>query len=369
MGRVLAEVIVPPRMRADHARGLQRFLVTGEGPVIGKRIELSAVRRDGAEFPIELSISRVGSGKTPTFVGFIRDISERKRVERKRVERMRVAALGADVGMALTTGKTLRATLHRCCEDIVRNLDAAFVRIWTVDAGTRVLELQASAGLQVIIDEARAKIPIGKLLIGRIAEDLRPYVSNDVTNDPNVSNPEWARREGLTSFAGHPLVVDGKVVGVMAIFARDALSDVALAGLAAIADAIALRVRAKLAEREKASLEEQLRQAQKVEAAGRLAGGIAHDFNNVLSVVLSYAELVISDLKPGDPVRADVEEIHRAGERAASLTRQLLMFSRQQVIAPKVLELNELLAGMDKMLRRMVGEDVAFACVARTCRG
>ena len=369
MGRVLAEVIVPPRMRADHARGLQRFLATGEGPVIGKRIELSAVRRDGAEFPMELSISRVGSGKTPTFVRFIRDISERKRVERVFVERMRVAALGADVGMALSTGETLGATLHRCCEGIVRNLDTTVARIWTLNTKTRVLELQASAGLHVRIDEAQAKIPIGSLLIGRIAEDRRPYVSNDVTNDPQVSDPEWAHREGLTSFAGHPLVADGNVVGVMAIFARDAFSDVALAGLAAIADAIALRVRGRLAEQEKAALEEQLRQAQKMEAVGRLAGGIAHDFNNVLSVVLSYAELIISDLSPGDPVRADVEEIHRAGERAAALTLQLLMFSRQQVIAPKVLDLNELLAGMDKMLRRVVGESVVLTCVAGTSLG
>jgi PAS domain S-box-containing protein len=105
-------------------------------------------------------------------------------------------------------------------------------------------------------------------------------------------------------------------------------------------------------------LEEQLRQSQKMDAIGRLAGGIAHDFNNVLSVILSYSDMMLIDLKPGDPMRSDVEEIRTAGKRAADLTRQLLMFSRQQVVAPKVLELNELLAGMDKMLQRILGADV-----------
>jgi PAS domain S-box-containing protein len=106
--------------------------------------------------------------------------------------------------------------------------------------------------------------------------------------------------------------------------------------------------------------EEQLRQAQKMEAVGRLAGGVAHDFNNVLSVILSYADFILSDLKPSDPLCSDLGEISKAATRAAGLTRQLLMFSRQQVFEPKVIDLHEALTGMDKMIQRILGEDVAF---------
>ncbi len=109
--------------------------------------------------------------------------------------------------------------------------------------------------------------------------------------------------------------------------------------------------------------EEQLRQSQKMEATGRLAGGIAHDFNNLLSVILSYSAMLISDLPPDSQVRADVEEIRRAGERAAKLTRQLLAFSRQQVLAPAIVDLNEIITGMDKMLGRIIGEDVELRIV------
>ena len=114
---------------------------------------------------------------------------------------------------------------------------------------------------------------------------------------------------------------------------------------------------------ERRKLEQRLLQSQRLEAVGRLAGGIAHDFNNLLTVINGYSELLLDRMKEESPLRKEVEEIKRSGERAATLTRQLLAFSRQQVMQPKVLDLNEAVFHMDMMLRRLIGEDVEFRTV------
>jgi two-component system cell cycle sensor histidine kinase/response regulator CckA len=116
-------------------------------------------------------------------------------------------------------------------------------------------------------------------------------------------------------------------------------------------------------------LEEQFRQAQKMEAVGRLAGGVAHDFNNLLSVIIGYSASLLEDLEAGDPMRADIEEVRRAGERATDLTRQLLAFSRQQMLQPKVVELSRVMLGMETMLRRLLGEDIDLSLLTERSAG
>jgi PAS domain S-box-containing protein len=125
----------------------------------------------------------------------------------------------------------------------------------------------------------------------------------------------------------------------------------------------------KRIEEERRNLQSQLFQSQKVESIGRLAGGIAHDFNNLLTAILGYSALIVAGLREGDPLRNDVEEIMKAGSRAAALTRQLLAFSRKQVLSPVTLDLNSVVTGMERLLGRLIGEDVALATVLAPALG
>ena len=132
----------------------------------------------------------------------------------------------------------------------MHHLDAAFARIWTHNEREKVLELQASAGMYTHIDGPHGRVPVGKFKIGLIAEERKPHLTNSVIGDPRVPEQEWARREGLVAFAGYPLIIGDRVVGVMAMFARHSLSQATLDAMASIADGVALGIERKQAEAE-----------------------------------------------------------------------------------------------------------------------
>jgi PAS domain S-box-containing protein len=171
---------------------------------------------------------------------------ERNRVEKDLDERAMLAELSADIGYALAKQEDLRGILHACTEAMVRHLDVAFARIWVLNVDENVLELQASAGMYTRIDGTHSRVPVGKFKIGRIAEERKPHITNAVIGDPRVHDQEWAKREGMVAFAGHPLTIEDKLIGVMAMFSRNPLSDVTLKALASISNEIAIGIERKL---------------------------------------------------------------------------------------------------------------------------
>ena len=188
--------------------------------------------------------------------GIATDITAMKRAEDLQARRARQAALRADIHSAFSSGteNALRTMLQRSAEAVVRHLDAAFARIWTIDDQQNVLELQASAGLYTRLDGEHARVPVGKLKIGLIAQQRKPHLTNDILNDEHISNPGWAKQQRMVSFAGYPLVVEGRLIGVLAMFARKFLGQDTIEALEVVADTVAQGIERKRAEEKLARL-------------------------------------------------------------------------------------------------------------------
>jgi len=167
------------------------------------------------------------------------DVTVRREAEAQLARQAAHSKLRADVSDALAVSDTLRAILQRCCQSAVDRLGVSFARIWLHNPDERMLELSASAGLYTHIDGGHARVPVGKFKIGLIAEEKLAHLTNDVQSDPRVGNPEWAKQEGMVSFAGYPLLADGDVIGVFAMFGKERLAFDILVALGSISDAIA----------------------------------------------------------------------------------------------------------------------------------
>jgi PAS domain S-box-containing protein len=281
------------------------LLAAGHDIVAERRLR----RSDGTEIMVEVSVTRLRDGRIQ---GILRNITERKRAEsalRESEERYHALVEGVrDIVFALGHDGT------------VTSLNAAFERItgWPAEEwiGRPFEQLVHPEDLSLLFE-----------FVDRAVRGVtRP-----------VSQLRVRTRKGdycVGEFAATPQFREGRLVGVLGI-ARD------------ITDRL--------------SLEQQLRQAQKMEAVGQLAAGVAHDFNNILTAITGYAQLLLEDLGAKDPHRQDVDEIRKAADRAAGLTRQLLAFSRQQVLQPTVLDLNILVSETEAMLARLLGEDIRLA--------
>ncbi len=186
-------------------------------------------------------------------VGTIRDLTQQKRVEAQLAEKVSLAAFHVEINTAITQGQTLQPILQRCTDALVKHVNATFARIWTLNTQENVLELQASSGIYTHINGPHRRVPVGMFKIGLIAQERQPHLTNKVIGDPRVSNQEWAKQEGMIAFAGYPLILDGNLIGVIAMFSRQTLTQSTLDALQLVANDISLgikRIQAELALKE-----------------------------------------------------------------------------------------------------------------------
>jgi PAS domain S-box-containing protein len=296
--------LMPPALADRHRAGFARYLGTGEKGMSWEGVQVPAIHSSGRELTVEISFGEFGASGRRLFTGVIRDVTDRRRAEielKRAQERLR---------MVVSKSPLVLFTIDR---------DGVF----TLSEGRGLEQLGLSPNE----------------LVGRSAYEVYRDAPQIVANLKRA-------------LAGEEFV-DGVEVGPLAFDTcytplRDEAGDVV--GVIGVATDVTERRR----------LENQLLQSQKMEAVGRLAGGIAHDFNNLLTTVLGYSTLLLQHPRPGQEPDKRILEIKRAAERGAGLTRQLLAFSRKQVIQPQINDLNQVVAEMEEMLRRLIGEDIEF---------
>ncbi|HEX8296109.1 MAG TPA: PAS domain S-box protein, partial [Chthoniobacteraceae bacterium] len=301
----VSELIFPHLQHGGEPPGLALYKITNVG-TSGLRRELVATRADGSELPVEMAISRIIIGGKPMFTAYLRDITERKEAERLTSELALVVENSNDAIIACT-------------------LDG-FIRSWNLGA-ERIFGYSAE---EAIGHGFHMLIPPDRL-------DEFPQTLTAVKRGDSLANYETQRlrRDGRKISVS---LTDSPIRGVSGI----------ITGLSSIARDITERKR----------LEEELLQSQKMDAVGRLAGGIAHDFNNILTAILGYSDLIIGQIDERQWMYKHLFEIRKAADFAASLTHQLLAFSRRQPLFLRVFSVNDSVRNMEKMLRRVIGEDI-----------
>jgi len=252
LGELASYDITHPEDRVRYAETTRRMLA---GEINDYIIEKRCLRKDGNAVWVRKSVSLAHDAecKPSGIITLTEDITVRKQAEEALASKARLIALGAEVGIALTRIQDLREALQSCVESVVRHVDAALARIWILDDAEPDLQLQAGAGMYTHPSGA-GRVPLGALEIGIIARKRQPLLTNNAVEDPRIGNPEWVSEEGIVAFAGYPLIVENRLVGVAATFARRPLDEDALNALEAIANSIAIGIERKKTEQAREEL-------------------------------------------------------------------------------------------------------------------
>ena len=319
----------------DDKQFAQDTFVTANEKRTTFRVEYRLRRRDGSyAWAIDSAQPRFSeSGDFLGYVGSVIDITERKKSEEALLERAKLATLYGDIGNALVQSDSLPNLLNRCTEILVGHLDVAFARIWTLEENEKVLELSASSGMYTHLDGLYSRVPVGELRIGRIAQEGKPHLTNDVIHDPCISDLECAEREGLQAFAGYPLIVEDRLVGVLALFSKHPMSGLTLEAMETVSKGIASGIERKQTEdkrRRLLSSEQEARQT--AENANRLKdeflATLSHELRTPLNAILGWSQILKTRKFDEFESRKAFSTIERSARAQNQLIDDLLDVSR-----------------------------------------
>jgi PAS domain S-box-containing protein len=326
-----------------------------------KVTELTMVRPDGTEFPIEITFYPILIEERQWTSLIIRDISDRKHTEADRALNAQRLATLVDLNQMSTA--SVNDLVYFAMEEGIKLTGSTIGYI--AFASEDEMELTTYAWSKGAMTECNvanksSKCPVNATgLWGEAVRQRRPIVTNSYSEDNPLKKglPEGHvpifRHMNVPVFDGNRIVIVAGVGNKPSNY-----DDGDVRQLTLLMEGMWRILTRRKSEEERTSLQNQLSQASKMEAIGRLAGGVAHDFNNLLTTILGYSEMILSQLNEEDAFRTEVEEIHRAGEHAANLTQQLLAFSRKQVIKPRIIDPNEAVKNGKKMLERLIGDNI-----------
>ncbi|HEV8430059.1 MAG TPA: response regulator [Pyrinomonadaceae bacterium] len=342
LGKQMVDLIVPPQHREAHMRGVDRFYKTGHGPLLNRRIEITALRKDGSEFPIELSIAPVRTNDTWNFSAFARDITERRRAEQKLTAQVERLSLLQQITHAIGERHDLQSIFQVVIRRLEDHLPADFICVCKYDKPDNALTI-TSVGVR----NQMLALELASTDYARVAVDengLTPCMAGDLVYETEISNLEspFAQRlagAGIHSLVASPLQVEREVFGVLIVARREAnsFSENECEFLRQLTEHVALAAHQAQLHRSLQQAYDDLRQTQqfvmqqeRLRALGQMASGVAHDINNAISPIALYTEALLErESNLSSRGRAQLETIQRAIDDVAETVARMREFYRE----------------------------------------